>query len=132
MYLLDTNILGYFFQRQGGVAERIYAHPPQLLYVPSVAILEIEFGLGASSRPGKYRTQLDWVLNNFRIADLDAEAAQAAGHLRHVLEKAGTPIGTYDLLIAGIALARHLIVVTRNTREFERVPGLRVENWHDA
>ena len=131
MYLLDTNILSYFFKRQGGVAERIYAHPPKLLYVPSVAILEIEFGLGASSAPEKHRTQLDWVLRNFSIAGLDAEAAQAAGHIRSILEKAGTPIGTYDLLIAGIALANRYIVVTQNTREFERVPGLRVENWYE-
>ena len=131
MYLLDTNMLTYFFKRQGGVAERIYAHPNKLLFVPSVAILEIEFGLGASAAPQKHRAPLDWVLQHFSIAGLDANAAQAAGHIHHVLEKAGTPIGTYDLLIAGIALANRFIVVTRNTREFERVPGLRIENWHD-
>lgn len=131
MYLLDTNILAYFFKRQGGVAERIYAHPSNLLHVPSVAIFEIEFGLGASAKPEKHRPQLDWVLRTFHIADFDANAAQAAGHIRHVLQKAGTPIGTYDLLIAGIALANRYIVVTRNTREFERVPGLRVENWYE-
>lgn len=130
MYLLDTNILAYFFKRQGGVAERMYAHPSNLLHVPSVAIFEIEFGLGASATPEKHRPQLDWVLRTFHIADFDANAAQAAGHIRHVLQKAGTPIGTYNLLIAGIALANRYIVVTRNTREFERVPGLRVENWY--
>lgn len=131
MYLLDTNTLVYFFKRQGGVAERLYAHPSNLVYVPSVAILEIEFGLGASSRPEKHRAQLDWVLRTFQIAALDADAARAAGHLRRLLADAGTPIGTYDLLIAGIALANRFIVVTRNTREFERVAGLRFENWHD-
>jgi tRNA(fMet)-specific endonuclease VapC len=131
MYLLDTNILTYFFKQQGGVAQRMYAHPPALLHVPSVAILEIEFGIGASSKPEKHRPQLDWVLRTFHIAHLDADAAQAAGHIRHVLQKSGTPIGTYDLLIAGIALANRYIVVTRNTREFERVAGLKVENWFD-
>lgn len=132
MYLLDTNILSYFFKGQGGVAARLHAHPPQLLHVPSVAVLEIEFGIAASSRPDKHRAQLDWVLRNFHIANLDAQAAQAAGVVRHQLEKVGTPIGTYDLMIAGIALANRLIVVSRNTREFERVPGLKVENWYDT
>ena len=131
MYLLDTNILTYFFKAQGGVAERLHAQPLQLLHVPSVAVLEIEFGIAASSKPDKYRAQLDWILRNFHITSLDASAAQAAGVVRHHLEKAGTPIGTYDLMIAGIALANRLIVVSRNTREFERVPGLKVENWYD-
>lgn len=117
MYLFDTPILNWFSRRHGGVAERIYVHPHQLLHASSVVILKTEFGLGASSRPGKHRVQLDWVLNNFRIADLDAQGAQVAGHLRHVREKADTPIGTYNLLIAGIALAQHFIVVTRNIRD---------------
>ncbi len=129
MYLLDTNMLTYFFKGMGGVAQRMYAHPVNLLFVPSVAVLEIEYGLGASSRPDKHRAQLDWVLRTFQIADVNTQAAQAAGHARRLLEKAGTPIGTYDLLIAGIALANRFIVVSRNTREFEGVPGLRVENW---
>jgi tRNA(fMet)-specific endonuclease VapC len=130
MYLLDTNILSYFFRGQGGVAERVHAHPSKLIYVPSVVILELEYGLYSSSKPEKHRAQIEWVKRTFQTVDLNTDAAQAAGHIRHVLEKAGKTIGTYDLLIAGIALANRFILVSRNTREFERVPGLRLENWY--
>jgi tRNA(fMet)-specific endonuclease VapC len=67
----------------------------------------------------------------YEVLPLDYASAKAAGKLRHTLEAAGTPIGLVDQLIAGIALANDLTVVTRNTREFARVPGLRVENWYD-
>lgn len=131
MYLLDTNILSYFFRNQGGIPARLHAHPAKLIYVPSVAIMEMEFGLNGSSKPEKHRAQIDWTVRTFQIIHFDTDAAQAAGHARHILEKSGTLIGTYDLLIAGIALANRFIIVTRNTREFERVPGLRVENWYE-
>jgi tRNA(fMet)-specific endonuclease VapC len=131
MYLLDTNILSYFFKKQGNVVQRMHERPAHLMRVSSIVILEIEFGLHRSSNPTKHRTQLDWILRHFTIAPFDADAAQATGLLRHTLEAAGQPIGTYDLFIAGTALAHNLTLVTRNTREFERVPGLKIENWYD-
>lgn len=68
----------------------------------------------------------------FDCVDLEFHSAQQAGQVRAHLRKLGTPIGEYDLLIAGMALANKLIVVTHNTREFSRVPGLQVEDWYDA
>ncbi len=68
----------------------------------------------------------------FDCIGLGIESAQQAGRLRAHLKKLGTPIGEYDLLIAGIALANKLTVVTHNTREFSRVPGLQVEDWYEA
>ena len=65
----------------------------------------------------------------FEILPFDAEDARHAGEVRAALERAGTPIGGYDVLIAGQALARDLILVTHNMREFERVAGLRIEDW---
>ena len=65
------------------------------------------------------------------VLPLDYPSAKAAGLLRSSLEGKGNLIGPYDLLIAGIALAHNLTVITRNTREFARVPGLRVENWYE-
>ena len=67
----------------------------------------------------------------YEVPPLDYASAKAAGVLRHSLELAGTPIGLVDQLIAGIAIANNLTVITRNTREFARVTGLRVENWYD-
>ena len=66
----------------------------------------------------------------FDCIDLDINSAQKAGEVRAHLRKLGTPIGEYDLLIAGIALAHKLTVVTHNTSEFNRVPGLKVEDWY--
>ena len=68
----------------------------------------------------------------FDCISLHIDAAQQAGQVRAHLRKLGTPIGEYDLLIAGIALANKLTVVTHNTREFRRVPGLQVEDWYVA
>ncbi len=65
----------------------------------------------------------------FEIADFNTEDANRAAEVRSILRRAGIPIGPYDTLIAGQALARDLTLVTRNTREFERVAGLRLENW---
>jgi tRNA(fMet)-specific endonuclease VapC len=63
------------------------------------------------------------------VLDFDKEDAQQAGEVRALLASNGTPIGAYDVLIAGQAVARNLILVTHNTREFGRVPGLRLEDW---
>jgi tRNA(fMet)-specific endonuclease VapC len=65
------------------------------------------------------------------VLPLDLEDARHAGELRARLAARGTPIGAYDILIAGQARARGLVLITRNLREFERAPGLNAENWHD-
>ena len=67
----------------------------------------------------------------FPVLEFDREDAKAAGEIRALLAAAGRPIGPYDVLIAGQALARDLTLITRNLGEFARVPGLRVENWQD-
>ena len=71
----------------------------------------------------------EFLAKGFKILDFTANDAQAAGRIRAELKKAGTPIGAYDLLIAGQALARNLVLVTANTREFGRVHGLKFEDW---
>jgi tRNA(fMet)-specific endonuclease VapC len=67
----------------------------------------------------------------FVMLEFDKEDARQAGEIRALLASEGTPIGPYDVLIAGQAVARDMILVTQNTREFERVPGLRFEDWQD-
>ena len=65
----------------------------------------------------------------FEVLQFDKEDARRCGEVRALLAAAGSPIGPYDLLIAGQAISRNRVVVTRNTREFARVPGLQIENW---
>ena len=131
MFLLDTNALIYAFKHQGNYRERIEASDPELLNICTLSLFEIEFGLARSTNPRPMRLYIDDACSRYVCLPLDRDSAACAGRLRQVLNDAGTPIGPYDLLIAGTALARGLTLVTRNVREFARVPGLRIENWYD-
>lgn len=130
-FLVDTNILVYAFKGQGGCRERINRTPAQSLAISTITVFEIEFGLAKSNNPSHLREFLQRLQQRCQLVGLDEPSAAHAGRLRAHLAALGQPIGPYDLLIAGIALAHNLTLVTRNTREFERVPGLKIENWHD-
>ena len=128
-YLLDTNILVYAYQNRGGCRQRLDAHDPAQVHICPINIFEIERGIAKSARPQALRLFLSATLSRHPLAPLDAVAAQCAGQLRATLERQGQPIGPYDLLIAGIALAQGLTLVTHNTAEFARVPGLALADW---
>lgn len=130
-FLLDTNILLYAFKGQGGCRERINLAPAECLAISSITVFELEFGLAKSNSPSRLRAFLQKLLRRSELLTLDEPSAAQSGRLRAYLAALGQPIGPYDLLIAGIALAHNLTLVTRNTREFERVPGLKIENWFE-
>lgn len=130
MLHLDTNTLIYFFKGQGGVAERLLAHAPGQLALSSVVVFELETGLAKSRQPRKRREQLRSLLSLIKVIPLGEEEAQVCASLRARLEKAGTPIGPMDTLIAGTALCHGATLVTRNVSEFGRVEGLRVVDWY--
>jgi len=131
MYLLDTNTLIYFFKRQGKVEQHLKTIPKSQIHVPAVVWFELEYGLLRSSKPEQRRQLLQLTQNTYGSVPFDQACAKVCAGIKHALQTAGTPIGHYDLLIAGTALANNFTVVTRNTREFERVPGLKIENWYD-
>ncbi|MEJ8856439.1 type II toxin-antitoxin system VapC family toxin [Variovorax robiniae] len=131
MYLLDTNTLIYLFREVGNVRARMAAQPDSTLHLCTINLFELEYGFAKSSNAAVQRALLGDLTSRLQVLPFDANSAQLAGHAKAHLQKAGTPIGPYDLLIAAIALAHNLTVVTRNVREFSRVPGLRVENWYD-
>lgn len=131
MFVLDTNTLIYFFKGQGRIAERLLSMPPAEIAVPAVVVYELEVGIAKSSQPTKRRRQLDDLLDAISVWPLDRDAANAAATIRARLEAKGEPIGTLDILIAGTALSKRAILVTRNEREFKRVQGLSVANWFD-
>jgi len=130
LYLLDTNSLIYFFRGQGNVASRILATPPVELAVPAIVIYELEVGIARSSSPQKRLGQLREVLQYMRILPFEASAAREAARIRVQLEATGQPIGPMDVLIAGTTLAHAAVLVTRNEKEFNRIPQLRTENWY--
>ena len=128
-YLLDTNICIYAIKhRPPHVLAALRAHESEGLGVSSITVAELQFG-AVKSGSVRNLTALTHFLEPLEIADFDRSAAVAYGHLRATLEAAGTPIGPLDTQIAAQALSLAVVLVTHNTREFVRVPGLRIEDW---
>ncbi len=129
-YVLDTNTLIYFFKGLGNVSSHLLATPPSEIGVPTIVLFELEVGIAKSSSPQKRKKQLQEFISLITIIPFDyAEAKYAAG-IRVKLEKQGMLIGPYDALIAASALANNRTLVTHNRREFERIDGLRIEDWY--
>jgi tRNA(fMet)-specific endonuclease VapC len=97
--------------------------------VSAITVCELQFGVSNSSQPEKNQRALTEFLGPLEILDFPAAASVVYGEIRTHLQRAGTPIGSYDLLLAAHALQRELTLVTNNVREFLRVPDLRTENW---
>ena len=131
MFLLDTNTIIYFFKGHGKVAEHLLAAPPGDVSISSVSLYELEVGIAKSAHSAKRRKQFDTFLASVSVLPFERAAARAAAMLRVELERRGLPIGPLDNLIAGVALAHRATLVTRNTREFSRLPNLSVIDWYD-
>lgn len=130
-YLLDANaVIAALNDPCGAISLRLRSKPPSDVAVSAVVLHELYFGAFKSVRREHNLALVDAL--RFVVLPLDPEDARHAGEVRAGLAALGTPIGAYDVLIAGQARARGLVLVTRNVREFERVPGLAVENWQDA
>lgn len=128
-YLLDTNILSNLVrQPQGTVATRIAAAGEETVCTSIIVAAELRFG-AMKSGSRKLADRVDLILSAVEILSLEAPADHHYGKLRHHLTSQGTPIGANDMLIAAHALSVGLTVITANTGEFSRVPGLNVENW---
>jgi tRNA(fMet)-specific endonuclease VapC len=134
-YLLDTNaVIALLRNKPTGVRERYQeaGASGDYLAVPSVVLFELWYGVEKSSYVRENTERLRIFLSGgLDFLDFDDGDAQTAGRVRAVLEQSGIPFGAYDLLIAGQALRRGLTVVTANTSEFGRVPGLDWVDWTD-
>ncbi len=130
MYLIDTNICIYLIKKQYPIVQkRLEACEPSAIAVSAITVAELEYGVAKSLNQEKNRLALKNFLSSFEILPFDDRDAECFGMIRACLEKQGTPIGAYDLEIAAQAMARDIVVVTNNVKEFARVPGLKVENW---
>jgi tRNA(fMet)-specific endonuclease VapC len=130
-YLIDTNILLYAYKNLGLCRVKLEAQAALDICICPLNIFEISVGINKSQRPQALQLFLDDLQARHTQVHFDNAAANQAALLRATLERQGQPIGPYDVLLAGTALAHGLIVVTRNVREFQRVPGLQIENWYD-
>ena len=129
-YLLDTNTCIYIINKKpASVMKRIQSKRPDQVAIASITVAELEYGVARSKFPERNRAALTEFLVPFTILDFDPAAASHYGVIRASLEKRGKPIGPIDLLLAAQACAQNLILVTNNLKEFQRVEGLRAENW---
>ena len=130
MYMLDTNICIYAIKNKPeNVLKHIHASLEAGLSISAITLAELEHGVAASAYPEKNAMALLQFLSIISILPFDDSAAKEYGDICAALRKKGTPIGTMDMLIAAHAKAEGLILVTNNTKEFERVDGLKLENW---
>jgi tRNA(fMet)-specific endonuclease VapC len=132
-YLLDTNAVVALLRNKPARVREKYREAETSgdhLALSSVVLFELWYGVAKSSQVPENTERLRVLLSgDLDLLDFDDEDARTAGQVRAALEKAGTPIGAYDLLIAGQALRRALSVVTANTSEFSRVTGLSWQDW---
>lgn len=133
MLILDSNTISYYFRGDPQVVPRLQAVRPADLGVPAIVEYELRYGLlrlpqeAAAPR----LAALAQFLRPMQVLPFDAECAAHAARIRATLEAAGKPIGPHDTLIAATALRHQSTLVTRNVREFSRVPGLQCINWHE-
>ena len=129
-YLLDTNICIYLIKkRPSAVLERFRQHSPQDVAISAITLFELHYGIEKSQHRQRAEVALAKFLLPLSLIDIDQSAAIEAAAIRAKLEKNGMPIGPYDLLIAGLARSRAMTLVTNNTKKFERIVDLHLENW---
>ena len=127
-YLLDTNaVIALLNDTTSKTALRARRETPGDVAISVIVTHELYCGAFRSRRAAQNAALIDAL--QFAVLDFDKGDARQAGEVRALLASRGTPIGAYDVLIAGQAVERNLILVTHNTREFGRVPGLRIEDW---
>jgi tRNA(fMet)-specific endonuclease VapC len=131
MYLLDTCTLSDFFSGKGKTQERLRSVSPAEVSISAITVMEIQYGFALNPAAKKrFSDPFQSLIASTAIILFDAKAADAAALIRAQLKMRGTPIGGWDLLIGATAVAHGCTLVTSNTREFERIEGLAVEDWH--
>ncbi len=128
--MLDTNICIYIIkQRPVAVLKRFLEYQIGDIGISSITLSELRYGVAKSAHREKNAKALDEFITPLEIVSFDEEAAHVYGEIRATLEKAGTPIGAMDMLIAAHAISLEIPLVTNNTREFKRITSLNVVDW---
>jgi len=130
IYALDTNIVVDLLRRRDPeLREEYLSRSPGDYRVPEIVRAELLFGAKISARPRENAERISAFLSPLLLLPFAGRAVEHYADIRSHLEKAGQPIGPNDLLIAATARAHNLVLVTRNSAEFSRVPALSLENW---
>jgi len=130
MYLLDTNICIFLKNKKSpNVLQKIKENKHLGIYISSITVAELQFGVYNSKYMERNRISLIKFLTPFSVLNFDDSDAEEFGKIRTTLKNEGEIIGAYDMLIAAQALAKNLILVTDNTKEFCRIKNLTIEDW---
>lgn len=128
-FMLDTNICIFTIKNRPQEVRAAFRRHYGQMSISSVTLMELIYGAEKSANPERNLADVEGFAARLDVLNYDQEAAAHTGQLRAELARAGTPIGPYDQMIAGHARSCGLIIVTNNLREFDRVPGLRIEDW---
>lgn len=128
-YMLDTNICIYTIKNKPQAVREAFNQHDERMCISSVTLMELIYGAEKSASPEKNLRVVEGFIARLEVLNYGIDAAVQTGQIRAELAKAGTPVGPYDSMIAAHARALGLILVTNNTREFERINGLRLEDW---
>lgn len=129
-YLLDTCVISDFFKKKPSVVKNMESHSPDKIYISSITVMEIEYGLKLNpEKENKIRPVWKDLLNYINIIEYSRKCANASASIRAILKHTGLSIGPYDILIAGTSMAHNLIMVTSNVGEFQRIPKIIIEDW---
>lgn len=128
-YMLDTDICIYINKSHPSKLQQRFNRLAEQLCISAITLGELYFGVEKSARRTENLQALERFIGRLTVLPFSAKAASHYGQLRVELQHSGKPVGGNDLLIGAHARAEGLTLVTNNTREFERMPGLRVENW---
>ncbi len=129
-YLLDTNICIYIInKRPPEVFERFRRMKLVQLHIPTIVVFELYFGLEKNQSHRRNASFLENFIAPLSVTGFSMEAAKCAAKIRANLRNQGTFIGAYDIQIAAVAMTEGMVLLTNNTKEFERIEGLKLENW---
>jgi tRNA(fMet)-specific endonuclease VapC len=127
-FMLDTDSVSFVLRGEGGVAERLMAHTPSEVCLSAMSLSELRFGAD-KRRSKRLHGLIDTFIANVEVVSFDPAAATMFGRICAALQAKGSPIGTFDTLIAAHAMSLNLTLVTNNTKHFKQVHGLKTQNW---
>ena len=128
-YMLDTNIIIYIMKNRPAQVKKRFKQHKEQLSISSITLGELVFGAEHSQQQERNLSDIEAMIARLEVLPFDNKPVYHFGQIRAALYNIGKPIGPYDMMIAGHARSSGLILVTNNIREFERVPGLQLENW---
>ena len=129
MYLIDTDTLIYNLKGNEAVKDNLKRHLEDPLKISVITLMELYFGAYKSEKVNVNLAKVRTLENTFEIIETNKNSAETYGMLKASLEKSGTPLDDFDLIIASCALAYNLTLVTNNVKHFNRIEGLKLTNW---